>query len=168
MILKKTLKCIEMTPKYSPILWWPQKIIHKIFIPKKISIFRKTPKNIEIQNFEPQKMARAYVCMRISEYPPPPPGLYSRHTVMPWITIHPPAPPPPPEIFLIGIVCLLMLQIPRTQRILAHSSFSLWPSKYCVRDLVMQSCKNTAKSVFFTQNFKIRNLWLDVQNWASQ
>ena len=28
---------------------------------------------MEIQNFEPQKIARAYVCMKISECPPPPP-----------------------------------------------------------------------------------------------
>ena len=27
-------------------------------------------KNIEIQNFEPKKMTRAYVCMKITEYPP--------------------------------------------------------------------------------------------------
>ena len=46
------------------------KNIHKIFIPQKIFIFLKTPKNIEIQNSEPPKMTRAYVCMQISEYPP--------------------------------------------------------------------------------------------------
>ena len=34
----------------------PKKNIHKIFIPQKIFIFLKTPKNIEIQNFEPQKL----------------------------------------------------------------------------------------------------------------
>ena len=59
-------------PKYSPILWWPQKNIHKIFIPQKILNFLKTPKNVEIKNFEPQKMVRAYVCMKVSEFPPPP------------------------------------------------------------------------------------------------
>ena len=59
-----------MTSNYSPILWWPQKNIHKIFIPKKIFIFLKTQKNIEIQNFEPKKLDRAYICMKISEYPP--------------------------------------------------------------------------------------------------
>ena len=32
----------------------------------------KTPKNIEIQNFEPQKVTRAYLCMKISEYTPSP------------------------------------------------------------------------------------------------
>ena len=41
-----------------------------MFIPQKIFIFLKTPKNIEIQKFDPQKMDRAYVCMKISEYPP--------------------------------------------------------------------------------------------------
>ena len=47
------------------------KNIHKIFIPQKLFIFLKTPKNIEIQNFETKKMTRAYVCMKISENPPP-------------------------------------------------------------------------------------------------
>ena len=43
--------------------------------PKKILISLQTKNNIEIENFEPQKMTRAYVCMKISEYrPPPPPG----------------------------------------------------------------------------------------------
>ena len=51
----------------------PQKKIQKIFIPQKIFVFVKPPKNIEIQNFEPQKMTRAYVCMKISEYFPTPP-----------------------------------------------------------------------------------------------
>ena len=50
-----------------------QNSIHKIFIPQKIFVFLKTQNNIEIQNFEPQKITRAYVCMKISEYPPPPP-----------------------------------------------------------------------------------------------
>ena len=30
----------------------------------------KNKKNVEIQNFEPKKMTGAYVCMKISEYPP--------------------------------------------------------------------------------------------------
>ena len=58
-----------MTPKYSQILWWPKKNIHKIFIQKKIIIFLKTQKNFEIKKFDPIKMVRAYVCMKISEYP---------------------------------------------------------------------------------------------------
>ena len=48
----------------------PQKISTKSSYPKKIFIFLKTQKNIEIQNFEPKKMDRAYVCVKISEYPP--------------------------------------------------------------------------------------------------
>ena len=73
---RKTLKCIEMTSKYSPILWWPQKNIHKIFIPPKIfdEVFWKSQKIFEIQIFEPQKTAQAYVYMKISEYTPPPPS----------------------------------------------------------------------------------------------
>ena len=43
------------------------KNIHKIFIPQKIFIFLKTQKTIEIQNFAPKKMTRAYVCMLIHE-----------------------------------------------------------------------------------------------------
>ena len=62
-----------MTPKKYP----------QNFIPKKFLFFLKTQKNIEIQNFEPQKMDQAYVCMKISEDPPPAP---------------PPPPPPSPQI----------------------------------------------------------------------
>ena len=73
MTLKKTLNCIEMTLKLAQFCDDPPKNIHKIFIPHKIFIFLKTPKNNEIQNFEPQKIGRAYVCVKISEYPPPHP-----------------------------------------------------------------------------------------------
>ena len=47
-----------------------KKISTKSSYPPKIFFFLKTQKNIEIQNFEPQKMGRAYVCVKISEYPP--------------------------------------------------------------------------------------------------
>ena len=40
----------------------------------KLFIFLKTPKNIEIQKFEPQNMVRAYVYMKISVFP-------SRHSL---------------------------------------------------------------------------------------
>ena len=69
----KTLNCIEMTLKLAQFCDDPQKISTKSSYPPKILIFLKTPKNIEIQDFEPQKMGRAYVCVKISEYPPPPP-----------------------------------------------------------------------------------------------
>ena len=65
--LRKDPKMHRNDPKYRPILWWPQNIIRKIFIPKKIFNFRKTQKNIEIQNFEPQKITWAYVYIKISE-----------------------------------------------------------------------------------------------------
>ena len=48
-----------------------QKISTKSSYPPKILIFLKTQKNIEIQNFEPQNIAGAYVCVKISEYNPP-------------------------------------------------------------------------------------------------
>ena len=54
------------------------KNINKIFLNfnifggfRKINNFCETPKNIEIQNFEPQKMVRAFTYMKISEYLPP-------------------------------------------------------------------------------------------------
>ena len=37
----------------------------------KLFIFLKAPEKTELQNFEPQKITRAYVCMKLSEYHPP-------------------------------------------------------------------------------------------------
>ena len=59
-----------MTLKLAQFFDDPKKISTKSSYPKKIFIFLKTQKNIEIQNFEPKKMGRAYVCVKISEYPP--------------------------------------------------------------------------------------------------
>ena len=59
-----------MTLKLAQFCDDPKKNIHKILVPQKMFIFLETPKNIEIQNFEPKKMDRAYVCVKISEYPP--------------------------------------------------------------------------------------------------
>ena len=69
---KKTLNCIEMTLKLAQFCDDLKKISTKSSYPQKIFIFLKTQKNIEIQNFEPQKMDRAYVCVKISDYPPLP------------------------------------------------------------------------------------------------
>ena len=44
-----------------------QKISQKLFI------FLKTQKILKFKILDPQKMTRAYVCLKISEYPPPPP-----------------------------------------------------------------------------------------------
>ena len=59
-----------MTLKLAQFCDDPKKISTKSSYPKKILIFLKTQKIIETQNFEPQKMGRAYVCVKISEYPP--------------------------------------------------------------------------------------------------
>ena len=66
-----TLKCIEITPKYSPILWWPQKSAKSSY--PKIYLSSWKPQKYWNSKFEPKKMTRAYVSMKISEYPPPPP-----------------------------------------------------------------------------------------------
>ena len=68
--LKKDPKLHKNDTQASPILWWPKKISLKSSYPQKIFIFLKTPKNIEIQNFEPKKIAQAYVCVKISRVPP--------------------------------------------------------------------------------------------------
>ena len=47
---------MEMNPKYSPILWWPQKNIHKIFIPhKKYFFFWKPNKILKFKILIPKK-----------------------------------------------------------------------------------------------------------------
>ena len=50
----------------------------------------------------------------------------TRHTVMPWRN------PFPPELFHIGIVCLLLLPIPSPQRSLGHSLFKQKFSQKCL------------------------------------
>ena len=52
---ERTLKCIEMTPKYSPILWWPPKNIHEVLIPQKYLFFRKPPKILKFKFLSPKK-----------------------------------------------------------------------------------------------------------------
>ena len=61
-----------MTLKLAQFCYDQKKISTKSSYPQKMFIFLKTQKNIEIQNFEPKKIGRAYVCVKISEYPPPP------------------------------------------------------------------------------------------------
>ena len=64
-----------MTPYIVQFCDDPQKISTKVSYPKNIYLSEtphlKPPKNIEIQNFEPPKMTRGYVCMKISEHPTP-------------------------------------------------------------------------------------------------
>ena len=47
----------------------PKKNPQNLHTPKNIH-FSENPNRVEIQNFEPQKITRAYVCMKISEYHP--------------------------------------------------------------------------------------------------
>ena len=61
--LRKDPKCIEMTPKVSPVLWWPPENIHKIFIPTKIFIFLKNPKTSKFQILIPQKWSEPTYCI---------------------------------------------------------------------------------------------------------
>ena len=71
-----------MTLKLAQFCDDPKKYPQNLYTPQKILIFLKTPKNIEIQNFEPPKMGRANVCVKISEYPPwgsGPPGKSQRY-----------------------------------------------------------------------------------------
>ena len=68
--LKKDPKMHRKDPQTSLILWWPQKNIHKIFIPPKNIHFSENPKKYWNSEFWTQKIDRAYVCVKISEYPP--------------------------------------------------------------------------------------------------
>ena len=61
-----------MTPKCSPTFLTQKKYPQNLHNQKNIHFSEKPQKN-EIQNFEPKRMTRAYVCMKISEHPPPPP-----------------------------------------------------------------------------------------------
>ena len=67
---KKTLKCIELTPEFSPILLWPQKNIHKIFIPKKYSFFWKPPKILKFKILNPKKCPEPTYLWKYQSTPP--------------------------------------------------------------------------------------------------
>ena len=71
----KSLKCIEMTSKTSPILLW---YIHKIFIPPKIMIFLKPPKILKFKILNPQKWSQpTYIYENLSPPSPPPPHTHT-------------------------------------------------------------------------------------------
>ena len=64
-----------MTLKLAQFCDDPQKISTKSEYPQKIFIFLKTPKNIEIQNFEPQKKGPSLRMCENIIIPPPPLGV---------------------------------------------------------------------------------------------
>ena len=74
------------------------------------------------------------------------------------------------KIFHIGIVCLLLWQIPSPQRSLGHSLFKQKFSQkflcfFCVA-LFFFVCVCFFFFVFFYQNFQIRTPWCNAQVWA--
>ena len=78
---EKTLKCIEMTSYYSPILFWPPKDIHKIFIPPKIFSFLKTPHIYWNSKFWTPKNCQSLRMYKNIRVPPPPHPLVDRRTL---------------------------------------------------------------------------------------
>ena len=72
------------------------------------------------------------------------------------------SPHPPPELFHIGIVCLLLWPIP-SKRSLGHSllkqKFSQKNLCFCVVFVLFLSCF----CFLFYQNFQIRNFWCNAQ-----
>ena len=142
--LKKDPKLHRNDPQTSPISWWPQKNIHKIFIPQKIFIFLKTQRNIEIQNFEPPKMVRAYVCVKISEYPPLPP------------------PPPGPKLYM----CSIQMS---SKYILGNWLIaSSLDNRHVglIQSRVREGAQNGVNEVYFIQNM-FKDTWINfiVKTW---
>ena len=85
----------------------------------------------------------------------------TRHTVMPWRI------PFSPELFHIGIVCLLLWQIPSPQRSLGHSLFKQkFSQKFCVVFFVLFCFFVLFLLFLFYQNFQIRTPWCNAQVWA--
>ena len=56
---------LEMSPKNSPVLWWPQINIHNfiIHVPQKSIHFSENLKDIEIKNFEPKQCPSLYMIL---------------------------------------------------------------------------------------------------------
>ena len=71
--LKKTLKCKEMTLKLAQFCDDPKIYPQNLHIPKNIHFFWKSQKILKFRILTPPKkiIAQAYVCVKISEYPPP-------------------------------------------------------------------------------------------------
>ena len=85
----------------------------------------------------------------------------TRHTVMPWRI------PFSPELFHIGIVCLLLWQMPSPQRSLGHSLFKQKFSQKFFVFFVFFLCFVFFCFLFY-QNFQIRIPWCNAHLWANQ
>ena len=84
----------------------------------------------------------------------------TRHTVMPWRI------PFPPELFRIGIVCLLLWQIPSPQRSLGHFLFKF--SQMFLVFFVLFRFFCVVFVFYFYQNFQIRTPRCKSHVWANQ
>ena len=71
--LKKDPKLHRNDPQTSPILWWPQKNIHKILIPPKNIIFSENPRKYWNSEFWTQKNGLSLRMRENIGVPPPPP-----------------------------------------------------------------------------------------------
>ena len=115
---EKSLKCIEITPKYSPILWWPPKISTKsIFIPQKIFIFWKPPKILKFIILNQKKWPEPTYVWKYQSTPPPPPPLGARTQVgilVIVVLLH---------RLLVHIISLFQIGLPRKTPILKNVLF---------------------------------------------
>ena len=72
---EKILKCIEMTPKYGPILWLPSKKYPQNIHTQKLFIFLKAQKILKLKISDPQKWTEHTYVWKFQSIPhPPTPG----------------------------------------------------------------------------------------------
>ena len=83
----------------------------------------------------------------------------TRHTVMPWRILF------SPVLFHIGIVCLLLWQMPSPQRSLGHSLFK---QKFSQKFLCFLCFFFCVFCFLIYQNFQIRTPWCNAHIWANQ
>ena len=120
-----------MTPKYCPILWWPQKNIHKIFIPRKILIFLKIQKNIEIQSFEPQNN-----------------DLSLRQSI-------PPSPPPPPPPWMDNMKKIFLSETKRPRALIC--SITSWTSTIFIQIMPLGPKLHGDCTAFFEMSLRLQH-----------
>ena len=83
--LRKDPKKDRNYTKYSLILWWTPKNIHKIFIPPKNIYFSEKPQKIlKLKIFNPKQWPEPTYAWKYQSTPPPPPGLIPRKPCFWW------------------------------------------------------------------------------------